>query len=138
MRTLEQHRAKYALDRVKTWLGEDGEPRQNASDYARHVRKLPTMVLNNGLGQAIAFLLADAGPKAGGSSATLYRDLEAWLSGGTDQMRPMRVYVDETPDLITQLMAGDRAQYVRAQEEVLSLLVWMKKFADAYLPKGGD
>jgi hypothetical protein len=32
-----------------------------------------------------------------------------------------------------QLVEGDRAKYLRAQEEAVALFTWLKKFADAYL-----
>lgn len=51
-----------------------------------------------------------------------------------DKDQPCRIYPEG--DLITQLMAGDRRAYLRAQEEALLLFDWLTKFADAYLGKG--
>lgn len=136
-RTLEQHRAKYALDRIEEVKGLPKD--EDKAKYARLVRKLPAMVRNNGLGQTVAFLLADAEGKDQTPSGRLYRHLQEWLcgpSGAAD--RPSRVYICNGQNLIGQLMAGDRASYLRAQREALALLVWMSKFADAYLPKGGE
>jgi CRISPR-associated protein Cmr5 len=134
-RTLEQHRAKYALGRIQHVQGFTKS--DDKARYATLVRKLPTMILNNGLGQALAFLLADDEGKDKPSGG-LYKHIEKWLSGPIDPDHPARVYRGDTPSLIDQLINGDRAQYLRAQQEALALLVWMKKFADAYLPKGGE
>lgn len=120
-KTLEQQRAVYALTIIK---------RQNSEEYGRHVKKLPAMILNNGLGQALAFLLADDEGNHNKASYRLYSDLNAWLC---KKEHPRCIY--ENGILIDSLMNGDRSQYMQAQEEALKLLVWLKKFADAYLLK---
>jgi len=135
---LEQKRAKYALDAVTKAKENDGE--KKGEGYGRHVRKLPAMILNNGLGQALAFLLADAEGKKEKASWRLYEDLQTWLYGADDEDKPRRVYPAQDglqSPLIDSLMSNDRSQYLQAQDEALKLLVWMKKFADAYLPKSG-
>lgn len=129
--TLEQKRAKYALDAITKAKENDKE--KNGEGYGRHVRKLPAMILNNGLGQALAFLLADGKEP----SKKLYEDIQEWLRGESKVDCPRRIYAGSEA-LIKSLMAGDRSQYLQAQDESLKLLVWMKKFADAYLPKSGD
>lgn len=129
-RTVEQHRAKYALGRIQHVQG--FTENDDKAKFATLVRKLPTMILNNGLGQALAFLLADNEGKDKPSGG-LYKYIESWLSGPPDQDHPVRVYRTGNPSLIDQLMAGNRTQYLQAQQEALALLVWMKKFADAYL-----
>ena len=124
--TLGQKRAKYALDVISRAEDNGGE------DYGRHVRKLPAMILNNGLGQALAFLLADDEGKKQKASWQLYNDLQAWLCKVEN---PRCIY--KNSELIKSLMDNDRSKYLQAQDEALKLLVWMTKFADAYLPKSG-
>jgi CRISPR-associated protein Cmr5 len=120
--TLEQERAKFALEKVRNWAD-----RQGADTYARHIRKLPAMVRNHGLGQALAFLLADdAGEEK--PSGTLYKDLGEWLIN-------RRIYAGDSDKLMDQLVSCSRDNYTRAQEETLAFLNWMTKFADAFLPK---
>lgn len=128
-RTLEQDRAVYALEVVRRHL-DRGDPAR----YATLVRGLPAMVLQNGFGQALAYLLADAEGDAKKPSRSFYDELQDWLVGDSVAGRRERVY--PSGDLITALMAGSRAQYQRAQRSAVDLLSWMRKFADAYLPKG--
>lgn len=136
LKTLEQKRAIYALERINK---QKNDPK-NSGDYGRHVRKMPAMILNNGLGQALAFLLADGNPA---SSGALYKDFQNWVCGNKkdDNDYPRLIYNNEKDkdgkdkDLILLLMDKDRSHYMEAQQEILSLLTWMKKFADAYLPK---
>lgn len=123
-RTIEQDRAKYALEQVTGFTGDKAK-------YATLVKKLPAMILNNGLGQAMAYLLADDKGEKKAPSWTLYAQLQIWLFSNS--------IVCSGSDLITCLMDGDRKQYMHAQHETLKLLTWMKKFAEAYLPKAeGD
>ena len=124
--TLEQKRTVFALAAIEKAKEKKGE------DYGRHVRKLPAMILNNGLGQALAFLLADAEGKEQKASWQLYNDLQSWLC---KEENPRCIY--KNSELIKSLMDNDRSKYLQAQDEALKLLVWMKKFADAYLPKSG-
>jgi len=122
--TLEQQRAKYALDVVNEQKG-----KKSAEDYGRFVRRMPAMILNNGLGQALAFLLADGEA----ASKSLYDNIQDWLCGSGANSRPRMIYAKQ--DLIAELMEGSREQYIQAHQETLYLLSWMKKFVDAYLPK---
>lgn len=126
--TLDQRRATYALATVQKHRNAAA-----AARYATLARGIATMVLQNGLGQALAYLLADAEGKPS-PALELYNELQAWLCGPVDAEHPERVY--SRADLIAELMAGSRADYQRAQRHALNLLAWMRKFVDAYLPKG--
>jgi CRISPR-associated protein Cmr5 len=153
---LTQKRAGYALKLIEVVKGKD---KTTAAAYGRHVRRFPAMMQYNGLGQALACLLADdAGGINGKADSSghwkpkeqtvtpagrLYRDLETWLCGEKGPKYPVRVYsqklVNEpTSQLIDQLIDGNREQYFRAQQEVIALLHWMKRFADAFLPKDDE
>ncbi len=130
--TLEQRRALYALQVIGQHKTGNYKKR-----YATLVHTLPSMVLQNGLGQALAYLLADAGGKGGQGVAAgrLYGELQEWLYGNRSEERPERVYV-EGAGLMTALMAGSRTEYQWAPLTARALLGWMRKFADAYLEEG--
>lgn len=139
-RTLEQQRAAYALRFVTARAGVGG-----AGELATHIRKTPIRILQNGLGQAVAFLLSNAEGKQEKPSYRLYGCLDGWLRSTGSQARedrPCVVYRDEQGDghrdLIIHLIEGSRRQYQLAEEEALSLFTWLKKFADAYLVDGGN
>jgi CRISPR-associated protein Cmr5 len=131
MQTLEQRRAKHALDRVKE-LEKQG---QNAyGKYASYVSALPASILTNGLGQAAATQLSqqsDVGHKA------LYNDLQDWLCG-IGEAAPFRNAAGGDTRLINAITSSDQAKYFRAQTEALAYLVWLKKFAKAFLDQGGQ
>lgn len=124
-RTLEQERAAFAWERVK--LLEDLKEKADAGMY---IRRLPAMTFANGLGQTLAFLLAKAAGESHDPAAfEVYKILADWL------IRHRRIYSGEPEDLIKTIAESDRYQYQLAQEEVWALLNWLKKFADAFLPK---
>ncbi len=134
-RTLEQERATYALNSVQQNAKRYAENKQKRDKLATQIQKTPIRILQNGLGQTLAFLLADNEGKTNSKrepSGYLYDHLQEWLCGNSDPTHPCRVYTN-TGDLISQLVNGSRDEYLRAQEETLMLFNWLKKFSDAYL-----
>lgn len=134
-RTREQHRAQYALKFVKDYA--EDQVSENKAKMHTHTQKAPIQILQNGLGQMLAFLLADNEGKKDDkkkSSGTLYAHLEEWLCGDPQPDYPCRVYLRK--GLIEELVAGDRNQYTQAQQEALALFTWLKKFAAAWLDEG--
>lgn len=121
MKLLSQKRATYALGRVQE-AGKDHK-------YARLCRDLPAMLLQNGLGQSLAFLLSKGGGMSdeGDEKAAqrLYADISGWL------IRERRHYAGD--DLIEAVIRGDRRDYVAAHEEALEMSGWLKQFADALI-----
>jgi CRISPR-associated protein Cmr5 len=126
-RTLEQQRAAAALAFVQAQ--KDNE-KQRAKLHTV-IQKAPILILQNGLGQTLAFLLADTAGEGENRKAAglLYDQLGQWL-------RQQGIYPGQE-DLMTQLTAANRHHYLRAQQEALALLGWMKKFAEAWLKEGG-
>ena len=126
-RTLEQRRAAFALEFIGQQLRTEEKDKEKLST---HIHKSPSLILQCGLGQALAFLLADAG-KEPKPSKILYKTLQDWLCGTPDEKHPLRVY--SQTELIEALVTGTRSDYFRAQEESLMLFNWLKKFAAAKL-----
>jgi len=140
-RTLEQKRAQCELQFIQSMRENhpandvmptiDNKFREKLNTL---IQKAPVQIMQNGLGQMLAFLLADNEGKNGNgreASGILYDHLEEWLCGTIDSTHPCRVY--DVNDLIGQLTGGDRRQYIQARQETLSLLSWTKKFAAAWL-----
>ena|SRR5208282_3432075 len=121
--TLSQRRARHALGRIHE--RKQTEPK-TYGNYVSHSRSLPAAILMNGLGQACATLLAKSE-----DHRLLYNDLQSWLCGD-DSSAPFR----NRPNLMDAITQGDQPSYLRAQAEALSYLVWLKKFANAYLQHG--
>lgn len=132
-RTLAQRRADFAFRKIKAVKERGDWDTPKRAKYARLVRKLPAMVLHNGLGQALAFHLADAKNESKDPAGTLVLHLTEWFRTRGQPYADL----DETrlDSLIGKLVGENSRSYLRAQQEALALVDWMKKFADAFLPK---
>ena len=83
MKTQELKRATHAWQKVNAILGDEKRSKEWRDKYASYASSLPATILNCGLGQAAATLLA-ASKKADNTSDydphfQLYKDLESWL-----------------------------------------------------------
>ena len=127
-KTIEQVRAGFALAFIgrQKQLSETEKNKLNT-----YIHKSPSLILQCGLGQTLAFLLADAAGDMRNPAWLLYAEVQIWLCGERDQDHPMRIYKKNI--LMNELLGGSRAEYFRAQEESLNLFDWLKKFAVAKL-----
>lgn len=123
MQTLQQQRARYALEKVKAAVTEALAAPQagfKPGEFKSQAESFPAMIRMNGLGPAAAFYLAK-----GGAHKKLYELLSGWLT------QPQQPYEGQT--LLEGIIQGDSRQYRLAQAEALLLLDWVKRFAKAYV-----
>lgn len=118
MQTLQQQRAKHALEKVKALI-----PLNEGSKLKARVSELPFMIHANGLGQAAAFYKSK-GEKDG--YGHIYKILSGWL---TQTGQPFA----GKQDLMTAITQADLHLYRIAQTEAMQYMDWVKKFASAYL-----
>jgi len=123
---LELERAADALARVESVRSEHSGA---AAKYRTYARSLPADILQMGLGQALATLLAAAGGKQGDPHRLLYDHVAQWLTAD----RSGAPYRGREGQLIAAITEGDEAAYLAAQAEALAYLAWLKKFAVALL-----
>ncbi len=130
----DRDRADVALKQVCT--------KKSATDkdkYKTWLVKLPTHLHVNGLGQTVAFYLAD-GP--GTPKAEICQWLEEWLLGQGG------VYEKASSDersskkgkslLIGRITGGNDSEYRRASAEARAFSLWLKRFAEAFLRPDKD
>ena len=118
--SLDQKRAAHALAKVKQ-LG-------HCEYYVSYVSALPAVIVTNGLGQALAMLLAKSKGDVKSEHHRLYSHLAEWLSQQIIELK-----TDRVDDVVKKLMDGNQALYVKAQAESMAYLNWLKQFARAYL-----
>jgi len=128
MVTLEQERARDALEKVTQFIEKTSDKRCVREKYVSYVRSLPATVLTNGLGQAVASLQSAAKGSHDDPHYILYRHLEAWLCRDHVQA-PYR----RCKNLLDAITSHDCDTYILAQAEALAWLGWLKKFAVAYI-----
>ena len=118
MQTLQQERARHALDKVHSWV-----KLNDGAKLKARTSELPFMVHANGLGQAAAFFKSK-GRKDGYD--VVFLALQSWLT------TPNRPFADK-PDLMRAIVDADLSTYRLAQAEAMAYMDWVKKFASAYL-----
>lgn len=128
---LDQERAADSLEKVK-WIQKNCNE-EDQDSYADYVERLPATILMNGLGQALAQLLAAAKKNERDPHYLLYRDVQGWLCRD-DHRAPYR----NASDVLEAITQNDRDKYLQAQAEAMAWLEWHKKLAVAYLKKAGD
>ncbi|MDR4506853.1 MAG: type III-B CRISPR module-associated protein Cmr5 [Candidatus Brocadiaceae bacterium] len=132
VQTLEQKRAAEAWSCIQYVNEEINNPRFK-KEYRSIVMKLPTLILTNGLGQTLAFLKSKGKNNDSNPEEKVYEDLQGWLT------KPNAVNWGRATHekLIERIMAVDSNKYRFITIECLSFLNWLKRFADAVLPKDG-
>lgn len=123
-RTLDQRRAEHALAKIKDIQEKD------YGHYVSYVSALPATIVMNGLGQALATLLARAGRKKEPENDPhyfLYTHVACWLSEQISELQ------GDTDGEIERLMKNDQQVYLHAQAEAMAYIHWLKQFARAYL-----
>ena len=123
--TIEQKRALYAYTKVNEWIDDNSLDKVKLKTI---LLKMPIMVLQNGLGQMLSFVLAGKNTQV---SQELNNLLQEWLCGDNDEDHPCKVY--QSGKLIEKLINGSRDEYMRAQQETLELFNWVIKFSKAKL-----
>lgn len=117
MQTLQQQRAKYALEQVNAAFGGS----VNRKEFKSYASAFPAMIQMNGLGQAAAFYFSQ-----GDTHRKLYNILSGWL------VKSGQPYAGKA-GLLEGITQEDMHRYRIAQAEALLLLDWVKRFAKAYV-----
>ena len=127
---IEHERAKEAWACIE-YVNEKIEDQNFKKEYRSIVMKLPTLIITNGLGQTLAFLKSKGKGNDDKPEEKIYQDIDGWLSKNNNIKWNTK---GELIERVTSL-PGDRYRQVTA--ETLAFLSWMKRFADAVLPKEG-
>ncbi len=125
-KTLEQQRAQRAWECVEKVTKQSQDFKKK---YGSLARKVPMLVLTNGLGQTLAFLKAKGKNKSDDEHTVLFRHLSDWVLG-----QVASTTTSSNEDLLQWVLHNDSAAYRRATMEALAFLTWLKRFAEAELP----
>ena len=136
MRTLGQKRAEYALEKVLAIP--EGKKKEDFKSFSAGA---PSMILQNGFGQALAFWLSKGTDKhlkikEEDKHIVLFDMIWKWLPYEKDDVKNRFVEKEKAKtrtDLIRQLSEMNQIKYLTAQKETLALLEWVKRYANADL-----
>lgn len=123
--TLAQERSLFALKELDKRIPE-------REKFAKLVLGLPAMILQNGLGQTLAFLLSkgtDKNGKIDGNDRHIvaFHIMVGWLN----KRGPLRS--SEPGDAVKALSGVSQQEYLYAQDEAMKVLEWVKRYANAGL-----
>lgn len=139
-RLLEQERAAAAWRCIEQIIESNkqlDEKKKYTKEYSSLVRSAPADIQTNGLGQTLAFWRAkgyeQGRPKSDNAQAELLAHVSAWLSHPDVKILPNG---KDLMKWITEEASTDT--YRRATAEAIAFLTWLKRFAEAELPKEGE
>jgi CRISPR-associated protein Cmr5 len=119
MPTKEQQRSAFALLRINDF-GAQGVPEKDAN----FIVGTPNMILTNGISQTMAFLLS----KGEERSTRVFCILKDWLS---QEIKALPNSANNH-QFLSQFAKLEQNDYLRAQQEALALLQWLKRYARAF------
>jgi len=126
MRTLGQKRAQYALEKV---MGIRSDVKDKFKTFSAGA---PSMILQNGFGQALAFWASKQNSKP--ECGVMLNMVREWLCYENGDVHNSFVKKNETPsDFFEAISIMGQIEYLTAQKETLALLEWVKRFANADL-----
>jgi CRISPR-associated protein Cmr5 len=130
MRTLGQKRAEYALDKIIEKAPKD---EKNRKEFNSFVAGSTTMILQNGLIQVLAFWLSKSdGEKS--KHYILFSIIKEWLNYKNKDINNNFLpgfTGSQDDDFIKKLCELDQKKYLAIQRETLSMLEWVKRYANA-------
>lgn len=119
MTTKEQQRSAFALKRIEDF-GKNGIQEKDAN----FVVGVPNMILANGIAQTMAFFLSKQEDRA----LKVFTILKDWLS----REIPALSGATNNRSFLGLFSGLDQNAYLRAQQEALALLQWLKRYARAF------
>lgn len=128
IQTLDQKRAQFA------WAEVNDAKRKIAkfSDYKNLTKGAPALIMGNGLMSAIVFYESRKKKEVTVSHAAALRDtILAWLVTRFKDDKAFQPLPKEFRYAMERLQQVDSGFYMRATEETLAMLRWLRQFADA-------
>lgn len=131
--TIAQKRSKFALEQMAAIQGNMDST--GKKEFPKLAKSLPAMILQNGFGQTMAFLLAK------GSKDNKFQDREGHIDKHICSFDTIAKWLNErgllaTTDhnqVIRRLSEMSQGDYLRCQEETLLYMEWVKKYANSGL-----
>ena len=115
IKDLEKKRATFAYSCVVDANNHD----KINKEYKSYVKKIPMMILNNGLGATFAFVYSKK--KSGNAYELIDTQTKRWFK------------IDEKEDLIKSIIEQNSSEYRATTNEILALFSWLKRFSDGMI-----
>jgi len=123
---IEKGRAEFAYKCVEDVIKKSDQKKKK--EYQSHVKRIPQMILSNGLGQTLAFIKAKS--KKGNSYDLIYKQLTDYMkSDCTSRISTP----DNESDLIEWVISCDSIDYRYITQEVIAFLGWLRRFVEGLI-----
>ncbi len=122
--TKEQQRSGFALEKIEKVFGG-----QTDKDTANFIVGLPTMILQNGFGQTLAFLFSKWNGKNDQKHMKYKKCADIMLDWANKNSAGLG---DELMGALTRISKMDAHVYLKIQQETLAMLGWLKRYARAF------
>lgn len=124
IQTKQQKRAAFALKQIKNFKDTKKDDKE-FHELANFIVGVPNMILSNGLGQTLAFLLT----KKDKQKKTFWV-IKDWLESSDNSFFTSKT--NDEMEFLTQFTTVDQRKYLSMQEETLRLMEWLKRYARAF------
>ena len=126
MENIQQERAKFAIEQLEKISSNQVIDK----DTATFIVGTPNMILSNGIGQTLAFLLAKTDKEK-----KVYRILKNWICKKYANLG----FTDKSDmDFIKTFCTLKQDKYLEIQRECLRLCAWFKRYARAFQEEDKD
>lgn len=126
MENIQQERAKFAIEQLEKISSNQVIDK----DIATFIVGMPNMILSNGIGQTLAFLLAKTDKEK-----KVYRILKNWICKKYANLG----FTDKSDmDFIKTFCTLKQDKYLEIQRECLRLCEWLKRYARAFQEEDKD
>ncbi|MCL6663373.1 type III-B CRISPR module-associated protein Cmr5 [Paenibacillus amylolyticus] len=116
---IEGGRASYAFQEVQKAVNQLSSS-EKIKLYSSYLKRLPSMIQVNGLGQSMAFYFSKGKEN---QYDLIYQSISNWI------MNKPELQMERNKDFLGELVSLNSEQYRRVTTEVHALLNWMRKFA---------
>lgn len=121
---IENGRAAFAFKEVKAVV--EGKPEVKNSEFRSYIKRMPTMIQVNGLGQTLAFYYSKSNKYK--AYEAVYRIVQQWIEKEAlpDLFNPNDGYAE----FVEKVINLNSNEYKQVAAEVMALLNWMRRFVE--------
>lgn len=134
MKTISQERAEFAYEKVVEAM-EKKKDKNFIKDFSSFVAGLPAMILQNGLGHTLCFLLAKAADQNEGQYKKeekhylAFEAVASWLN----RRNMMNFDSDDPTKIVLDISKKSSLELMAIQEEALRFLEWLKVISKMFV-----
>lgn len=120
---IENGRAAFAFKEVKAVVESS---KVKNSEFRSYIKRMPTMIQVNGLGQTLAFYYSKSNKSA--AYEVVYRIVQKWIEN--EALPDLFNQKDDFHEFVEKVINLNSNEYKQVTAEVMALLNWMRRFVE--------